>query len=111
MGGQHTVRNSIQSYLESMYHHTPFHFDLSYDVSELTAKQKRKLRKLIKTEERSGARIVKKLSKNRSTKNKKKETPFLEKIDGNHREVAMKYNDTSLAVKPIDPSIEEFFYK
>lgn len=110
MGGQHTVRNSIQSYLESMYYHTPFHFDLSYDVSELTAKQKRKLQKLIKTEEKSGARIAKKLSRNTSTK-QKKGTSFLEKVDGNHKKVAMKFNDTSLAVKPEDPSIEEFFYK
>lgn len=85
MGKQEIIR----SYIKEIEHNKPFFFDLSYDTSDLTKTQKRKLLKFIKAEKRSGARMLENLSNN--TPSAKAKASFIPKADGNQQETAQRF--------------------
>lgn len=85
MGRQEIIRN----YIEKIGHNKPFFFDLSYDTSNLTKAQKKKLLKFIKAEERSGAKILENSSNDKPSK--KPKASFIPKADGNQQETAQRF--------------------
>lgn len=85
MGRQEIIRN----YIEKVQHNKPFFFNLSYDTSNLTKAQKKKLLKFTKAEEKSGARMLENPSnKIPSTVDK---TSFIPKADGKQKETVKRF--------------------
>lgn len=94
----------LQDYIKSIYCNKTFPFDLSYNLRDLNAVQKWKFQKSIKSEEKSGAKIIGKLfDKNISLPEspkssfEKDKTTFMTrtKTDGKNEEVAENFRKNS----------------
>lgn len=116
-------RDLIEKYIESVYNKSEFPFELKHDLSGLNIREKFKLRKYTKTEEKCGAEILGKIwNKNKALsegkqnvneleqeskdeiaasvrkiiakeKEEKKNASFVQKVDGKNAEIAEKYNE------------------
>lgn len=116
-------RDLIEKYIESVYNKSEFPFELKHDLSGLNIREKFKLRKYTKTEEKCGAEILGKIwNKNKALsegkqnvneleqeskdeiaasvreiiakeKEEKENASFVQKVDGKNAEIAEKYNE------------------
>ena len=81
---------TISGYIKRIEYNEPFYFDLSYDTNNLTKAQKRKLMKLIREEQKSGARMLENPS-NTTPSTKDDKSSFIPKADGNQQETAQRF--------------------
>lgn len=118
-------RDLIEKYIESVYNKSEFPFELKHDLSGLNIREKFKLRKYTKTEEKCGAEILGKIwNKNKALsegkqnvneleqeskdeiaasvkeiiakgKEEKENASFVQKVDGRNAEIAEKYNENN----------------
>ena len=118
-------RDLIEKYIESVYNKSEFPFELKHDLSGLNIREKFKLRKYTKTEEKCGAEILGKIwNKNKTLsegkqnvneleqeskdeiaasvrkiiakeKEEKENASFVQKVDGKNAEIAEKYNENN----------------
>ena len=118
-------RDLIEKYIESVYNKSEFPFELKHDLSGLNIREKFKLRKYTKTEEKCGAEILGKIwNKNKTLsegkqnvneleqeskdeiaasvrkiiakeKEEKENDSFVQKVDGKNAEIAEKYNENN----------------
>lgn len=114
-------RDLIEKYIESVYNKSEFPFELKHDLSGLNIREKFKLRKYTKTEEKCGAEILGKIwNKNKALsegkqnvneleqeskddiaasvreiiakeKEEKENASFVQKVDGKNAKIAEKY--------------------
>lgn len=93
----------IQEYIKSIYNKKPFPFELSFDLKNLSRIQKWQFQRFIKSEQKSGAKIIEKLANKNNSLPKSSELTnhpvgrpaFFKKFDGNNEKIAKNFRENS----------------
>lgn len=95
----------IYDYIESIHNHQPLPVNLYHDLSGLTEIEKWKLQRYTKSEEKCRAEIIKdsemKLLFEQKSKKTKRNTDFIQKVDGNQEEIARNYNEQKRPIEDL----------